>query len=81
MWKFSETSVGEFVEQDFGKCFTYNKVGEYNPYNVLHEIDVLDGTRFANVKQTVCYVVVDEDAEGNPVFEKWNIKKHVKYSR
>lgn len=70
MWKYSESNMGEFVEQEYGKTFTYKEVSEYNPYGVTHEIDVLDGARFANVKKTVAYVVVDEDENGNPVFEK-----------
>ena len=58
MWKYSESNLGEFVEQEYGNTFTYKEVSEYNPYGVTPEIDVLDGTRFANVKKTVAYVVV-----------------------
>ena len=36
-------------------------------------------TRPARVLKTVAYVVVDEDAEGNPVVEKWAIKYYVGY--
>ena len=45
MWKYSESNLGEFVEQEYGNTFTYKEVSEYNPYGVTHEIDVLDGTR------------------------------------
>jgi hypothetical protein len=39
-----------------------------------------DGTkRTATVKKTVAYVAVDEDEFGNPVVEKWQIKRHVVY--
>lgn len=31
--------------------------------------------RFATVKKTVAYIVIDEDANGEPVVEKWNIKQ------
>jgi hypothetical protein len=32
--------------------------------------------RLAKVLKTVAYIVVDEDADGNPVVEKWHIKNH-----
>lgn len=35
--------------------------------------------RSANVKGTVCYIAVDEGADGKPVIEKWAITRHVKY--
>lgn len=34
------------------------------------------GWRYANVKKTVAYIVVDEDDWGQPVIEKWNITAH-----
>ena len=34
------------------------------------------GWRYANVKKTVAYIVVDEDDHGQPVIEKWTIKNH-----
>jgi len=34
------------------------------------------GWRYANVKKTVAYIVVDEDDHGQPVIEKWSIKNH-----
>lgn len=36
-------------------------------------------TRLAKVLKTVAYVVTDEDANGNPVIEKWQIKHHKIY--
>lgn len=41
-----------------------------------HLIAVHGGTRYARVMKTVAYVVVDEDADGQPVIEKWAIKGH-----
>jgi len=32
--------------------------------------------RFAKVLKTVAYIVIDEDANGDPVVEKWAIKGH-----
>lgn len=39
------------------------------------------GSRAAIVKRTVAYVAVDEDDHGLPVWEKWNLKNHVEYTR
>jgi len=75
------TNVGEFQEKDYGKFFTYRKTS--NPWalsnGLEHEIDVLDGVRFADVKATVAYVCIDEDLEGNALLERWEIKKHKKF--
>jgi hypothetical protein len=38
------------------------------------------GYRYATVKKTVAYVVVDEDEFGLPVVEKWNIKQRRSYA-
>ena len=75
--------VGEFKEKEFGHYFEYrlsdgtaSGQGTWGIDNgFIHEIAVCDGSiRFANVKKTVAYVVVDEDKNGKPVVEKWNIK-------
>jgi hypothetical protein len=47
----------------------------------MHEVDVLDGVRFARVLKTVAYVCTDEDAAGKPVFQIWKIKKHSIYAK
>ena len=81
MWKFHDNNIGEFIEAEFGKSFTYRVAGDedWNPYNLPHVVDVLDGVRCAIVKKTVAYVVVDEDDQGNPVLQKWKIKSHKVY--
>jgi len=38
-----------------------------------------DAYRLARVLKTVAYIVVDEDADGQPVTEKWAIKNHRAY--
>lgn len=73
----TKATTGEFQEKDYGKWFTYR--ASENTFGLPHEIDVLDGTRFAKVMKTVAYVAVDEDADGNPVLEKWDLKKHHVY--
>lgn len=79
--RLSGGNIGEFQEADHGSYFTYKATNDKwaveNGYS--HEIDVLDGVRFANVKRTVAYVVIDEDADGKPVVEKWFIKRHNVY--
>jgi hypothetical protein len=77
-----KTNGGEFVEQTHGEVFTYRLTHDVWALNqgYKHEVDVLDGVRYANVKQTVAYVCVDEDADSTAVIEKWNIKQHKLYN-
>lgn len=73
--------VGSFVEKEYGKTFEYKLNPETGTiFNFL--IYVGPGgaeTRAAMIKKTVAYVVVDEGIYG-ATLEKWNIKKHVRYS-
>jgi hypothetical protein len=41
--------------------------------------DVDHGFRYAKVIKTVAWVVVDEDDNGDPIYEKWDIKQHRYY--
>ena len=79
--RLSGGNIGEFQEVDHGQYFTYKATNDQwaidNGYK--HEIDVLDGVRYADVKRTVAYVVVDENEVGMPVVEKWFIKRHNVY--
>lgn len=79
MYRYNSVNTGEFYECDFDKNFTYRETkNEWALSNGLkHEIDVLDGVRFANIRKTVANVCVDEASNGTPVTEKWFIKKHV----
>jgi len=38
-------------------------------------------SRYGKVLKTVAYIAIDEDEYGNPVVEKWDIKKYRKYSK
>lgn len=77
--------LGEFQEVEFGKFFQYAA----NPYkgtdafckDFEHIVFTIDGFRYANVLKTVAHICNDEDAEGNPLTEKWNIKKHYKSAK
>jgi hypothetical protein len=81
------TLLGIFAEKEFGYMFEYSTrtedldVFEGYPHKVWmngackHD----SGFRYANVKKTVAYVVINEDDEGKPVAEKWIIKAHQEY--
>jgi hypothetical protein len=81
---FKETiSVGgQFQEMEHRNHFEYRPTT--NPWALAHglEFEIAVGpdyhtlqTRFAKILKTVAYIAVDEDAEGKPVLEKWDIKK------
>ena len=78
MLNFNTTTVGTFQEKDTGNWFSYSARTCSNDFAPIedypHIIDVLDGTRFARVLKTVAYIIVDENSDGDPVVEKWNIK-------
>jgi len=41
---------------------------------------VIKGTDMPSSKKTVAYVVIDEDDCGEPVIEKWHLKKNTQYA-
>lgn len=77
---------GSFTESEYGKHFDYSKSVnpldiDGKPFNMIvyvgpHGKDV----RYAHIKKTVAYIVVDESDDGGYVVEKWNIKKHKEFS-
>lgn len=78
--------LGQFREAEYGVTFGFAERrwpdDEFSP-DMPHVIYVGDGsveTRLAKVLKTVAYVVVDEDADGQPVVEKWAIKQHRAYN-
>ena len=74
--------AGEFFLPETRKYFTFRPTT--NPWasqhDLTHEVDVLDGVRFAIVRKTLAYVAVDEDQWGNPVLQKWMITKRKTYA-
>lgn len=76
-------NIGAFQEKEKGHWFTYRPTTDQwaLQQGFLHEIDVLDGYRFGNVKKTVAFIAVDEDEFGQAVVERWEIKKHTYYSQ
>lgn len=76
--------IGSFREKSCGNYFEYS-VNPDNASAVCEEM-MIDhphiiwvggpgyGYRYATVKKTVAYVVVDEADNGDPIIEKWDIK-------
>lgn len=78
MLRDNQNCTGEFQEKDHGKFFTYRLTKDQWALSkgFTHEVDVLDGIRYAVVKKTVAKVLLDEDQ-----VESWNIKNHNIYIR
>ena len=81
-----ETVIGSFVEKSAGKTHEYSDVapGYFSEWGgnwsmFKHKLWTLDGHRYALIKKTVAYIVVDEDDAGLPVIEKWDIKQHKEF--
>jgi hypothetical protein len=72
---------GQFQEKEFKRYFEYRPT--QNPWALANGLnyeiavgpDRIPQVRFAKILKTVAYVAVDEDAEGKPVLQKWDIKK------
>ena len=81
MYRYAENNSGEFREREHGRWFTYRaSAHEWGlRHGLPHEIDVLDGTRAARVLGSVAYVATDENADGSPKLERWELAKHVRY--
>lgn len=77
---------GSFTETEYGKHFDYAKATtpldvEGKPYDKIVFVGPDGkGVRYAHIKKTVAYIVVDESDDGGYVVEKWNIKKHKEFS-
>lgn len=68
--------AGQFRHAETGRVFDYTPPRETPFEGYAARVFVLDGFRYAKVLKTVAYVVVDEDADGGPVVEKWSIRGH-----
>jgi len=75
--------LGQFAEKDHGNFFEYaarpeGLGGDFAP-DAKHIVYVGGGQyRFARVLKTVAYIATD-DADGFPIWERWNIKQHHQY--
>jgi hypothetical protein len=73
--------IGAFTHN--GKRFDYGKADDAwaRRFGLSHCVYFTGGvTRFANVKQSVAYIAVDENEIGAPVLERWAITKHTKFT-
>lgn len=78
--------LGSFIEADYGHTFEYairpDEGIDFAP-DCPHIVYVGDGVgfriRYARVLKTVAYIAVDEDDDGEPVLQKWQLKNHRQY--
>lgn len=72
--------LGQFREADHGKVFEFAErrwPDDTFAADMPHVVYVGEGSvepRLAKVLKTVAFVVVDEDADGQPVIERWDIR-------
>ena len=88
-YTYTKDPIGNFIEKDHGNNFEYSlNPDRHGPFCEDHPhiiwvgsgaIGGDSGYRYATVKKTVAYVVVDEDEFGLPVVEKWHLKKNTEY--
>lgn len=78
---------GCFNEVEFGNFFEFRNLSEdeFQPFDnykqVVYTTNHGDGNpRYARVLKTVAYVVVNEDADGQPIVEKWSIRSYREYA-
>ena len=86
----TQDPIGMFVEREVGNYFEYSINDDLDMpcyYKFPHKVWVGSfgiggdcGYRYAIVKKTVAYIVTDEDEYGEPVLEKWHLKKNTEYA-
>ena len=74
----------QFSHKVTDATFVYENVTSENEIawwaDFPQKIFMSDGSvRYATVLKTVAHVCVDEDDYGNPVIEKWQIKRHMQW--
>ena len=77
------TIIGRFNEVDVDNMFEFSENTDdmTGAWDFPHKIWVGDGYRYGKVLKTRAYIAVDEDAMGQPIVEKWDIKQHRVYPR
>lgn len=88
-YTYTKDPIGCFVEKEVGNYFEYSVNDDMDMpsyYHWPHKVWVggegvcgMLGYRYANVKKTVAYIVTDEDDCGEPIVEKWYLKKNTEY--
>lgn len=72
--------LGQFREADHGKVFEFaerrwpDDTFAADMPHVIYVGGASPEPRLAKVLKTVAFVVVDEDADGQPVIERWDIR-------
>ena len=85
-YTYTKVPIGVFTEKSAGNVFEYSvnddPIMEEWPHKVWVGGGQINdsGYRYALVKKTVAYVVVDENDWGEAVEEKWNIKSNREYA-
>lgn len=86
-YTYTVAPIGNFIEKEHGNNFEYSLNNEQDEYSKYYphkvwvgslQIGGDSGWRYANVKKTVAYVIVDEDEDG-PVVERWFLKSNEEY--
>jgi len=74
-------NLGEFQERERGRWFTYRATSNTwaLAHGLTHEVDVLDGVRFAIVRKTCAQMCLSEGDSGEPLLERWQFKRHSVY--
>lgn len=78
---FTERDTGNYFEYSRNTCEEFDGDREAYPHIVWvggEGVCGMRGYRYANVKKTVAYIIVDEDENG-PVLERWFLKKNQEY--
>jgi len=89
-YTYTKDPIGCFVEKDTGNYFEYSvndcELFDGNREHYPHKVWVggegvcgMRGYRYANVKKTVAYIIVDED-DGGPILERWFLKSNKEYA-
>jgi hypothetical protein len=78
---------GYFTEKECSQLFEYSepRLGEVPPFGEEYGMKVWVGNdanfRWAKILKTVAYIVVDEDSDGSPITEWWELKRHRVYAK
>jgi len=78
----SSNVLGRFIEKECGHVFEYGNndsswMADLYPHQVY--VGYLGEARIARVIKTRAFVVVDEDANGLPIVQTWDIKNRMEF--
>ena len=76
-----DNKQGSFIEKDVKGRHWYEVNDEFDDmtteWQFPHKLITNDGFRYANIKETVAEIAIDEDEYGNPIVDKWQIYSHI----